>query len=361
MKIKNSILFLCFLIFFESNSQDTTKTKIVSFGANFYHGFLWKHKKQASAIGSNVSDLQVIELVLEWQTKGKRGWHKNYNYPLWGVSTQFIHVNNPNYGHLGISALVYKSLRLIQSKPYKLKMKMGVGLGFFTVIYNLKTNPENKFITSPLSVAVNIGFENIFQITPKWQFVFTPSFLHFSNGATVMPNWGANIPSLAFGTRYLLRNENLKTLTSNALDKFTASKNYFHFSIAYGFLHDANDHYIYYSNYKFGLSYGRKVGKISKLIAGLDFIHSNSYIKVSRPAFLIDRVSIWIGHEFLFDRLGVVFGYGYYLIKPKELESKSYSRIGLRYHVSKNFFVGGFLRSHVNVADSMEWTLGFTL
>ncbi len=341
--------------------KDSTKSEFLSVSGNVYHGFLWKHKKQAAAIGSNVSDLQIVELLFEWQTKGKRGWHKKFNYPKWGVSTQFIHVNNPNYGHLGFSVVINNTIKLIRSKIYTLQMRTGVGLVYFNSIYDINTNKENKFITSPLSFAVNLGFENAFQVLPNFQILLTPSFVHYSNGATVMPNWGANIPCFAFGVRNYFNQNNTKPSNISVIDKMTKNKNYLHLGISYGFMQDANDNYEHYSTYKVDASYGRKIGAISKILLGIDMVHSNMYKKYSRSPFLIDRVSIWTGHEFMFNRLGVVFGLGYYLHKPPELTSKIYTRIGLRYSILKQLYIGGFLRTHTNIADTIEWTLGITL
>lgn len=353
------MLCICLQISGFANS-DSTKSAFLSVGANVYHGFLWKHKRESSIIGDNVSDLQIVELLFEWQTRGKRGWHKNYNYPKWGIATQFIHVNNPDYGHLGASVLINTTLKLINKNVYKLQMRMGVGLVYFTTIYNANTNKENKFITSPFSFAVNLGFENAFQITPKWQVMLTPSLVHYSNGATTMPNWGANIPAFAIGSRYFF-NQNTQPTSAKVVDKITKQKNYVHLGISYGFMQDANDRYAYYSTYKVDLAYGRKVGPISKILIGIDMVYSNMYIKYSRPPLQIDRISVWAGHEFLFNRLGVVFGAGYYLHKPPNLTSKMYTRIGLRYSISKDFYIGAFLRTHANIADTIEWTLGITI
>lgn len=371
---------ICVLLFtllyneIHAQSDSLNPKRPLSFGFSVSRGVILNHKKgkllSDGTINNNIvlSNYTAFQAQLEWQTTGTKQWHKFFNYPSYGIALTYFNVDDTRFGHHGLSLMATHNLKCITSDFYKLKFRVGVGVGYFSTIYDKVTNPVNQYVSTHISAAVEVAFENYFQLKRGTHLVITPTITHFSNGASVLPNFGLNMFGISVGFKHQFSDFKTK-VEPKKVDIFGNTKNFVHFAVSYGSNTLAIPNYNYFFNYTIDASYGRKVGKISKLIIGANIIHNSidnnptaaDLFPKGRPFFEIDRSSIWAAHEFLFNRLGLITGFGIYTHKPKNQESKFYTRVGLRYHFHKNIFGAVILRSHSNVADTIEWTIGATI
>ena len=75
-------------------------------------------------------------------------------------------------------------------------------------------------------------------------------------------------------------------------------------------------------------------------------------------------ISVYPSYELVVNRLSLVLQPGFYVARKKIPGQKSavYYRIGLKYHLSKNFFAGINLRaSSLKESDFIEWNVGYRL
>lgn len=373
-RVQNIVILVFISSLCANSNPDSLKIKHpFSVGISVNRGFILNHKK-GKLVGSEINNSLIlthftsVQAMFEWQTTGNKNWHKWFNYPTYGLSLTYFNIDDSRIGNHGLSAMAHHNLSCISSTFYKLKFGIGVGIGYFSTIYHPIENPINQYVSTHISAAVQVAFENSFLIHNKLKLTVTPTFNHFSNGASVLPNFGLNMFGIALGLKYKINDFDTKHEPKKP-DIFASKKNFLHFYIAYGSNILAIPNYNYFYNYTIDLSYGRKLGKISKLIIGTNIMHSNidnnptanNVAVINRPFLAIDRSSIWVAHEFLINRIGLITGFGIYTFKPSGLSSIFYSRLGLRYHFHKNMFGAVILRSHSNVADTIEWALGFTL
>lgn len=315
-----------------------------------------------------MTSFTAVQALAEWQTTGNKEWHKWYKFPTFGVSLTYINIENHRIAHHGIATMAHITFKWIERTNYQLKFGLGVGVGYFSNLYNQQTNSSNEYISTHFNGAIQFSFDNLIKISPTSYILITPTINHFSNGASLLPNFGLNMLSFAFGLKQQIT-ESKSNNKPQKSDIFTIKKNFIHVGVSGGVTGLAVPNYNQSFNYIIDASYGRRITKKSKLLIGVNIIHDNAdnnktvhdKILITRPYFIIDRIGLWAGHELFIHRLGFVAGIGVYLKKPAE-QDILYSRIGLRYHLHKNMFCAVYLRTKLGfTADTIEWTLGFTI
>ena len=139
-------------------------------------------------------------------------------------------------------------------------------------------------------------------------------------------------------------------------------KNFIHISGAMGLRVLPEYGVEHYPNIAFSIHYGRRIGKISKLFGGIDYFRDwglNTEYK-NTPNLDINRLGLYLGHEFMFGKAGLFVGLGRYLYS-KVGWSDYYIKAGLRYHFMPHIYGALILKTHWGQADTFEWTLGYTL
>jgi len=350
----------------------------IQIGANYHYGFLLNHAPNRTNIaGPVLKTLHGIEINATWQTLGTKPWHKYYGFPKWGASFIYFSVGEKstyiNYNKQDrtiydvdfgdcYTLLIHSSLKPITTRYFEMNIRIGTGFGYFTKVYNAGDNPGNLWISARINPSMHLNIEGQFNLTPNWALVVGGAFTHLSNGATRMPNYGVNFPTVNAGLRFTPFPER-KIINRDSIYP-AAKKNYLHLSMAGGAKVLGEFGTTYYPTFAASIMYGRRVGKISKLLVSLDAYRDESLLgdslKINKGKDL-NRYGIWVGHEFMHGRLGLLFGVGYYLYKKTDRDAPIYIKAGLRHYFHKHFFGGVMLKTHYGQADCFEWTLGYTL
>lgn len=362
------------LVSFFANAQKSA----VQLGAHYHYGFLLNHNPGRTNIeGPVLKPVSGFELTALWQTNGKRPWHKYYGFPKWGLSAMYFNIGSKNTyieysrGNLNkydvnwgdcYALLVHSSLKPLTTRFLELNIRLGTGLGYFTEVFDEEDNQGNLWISGRLNSAMHMNLEAQFNLSPRSAIVLGGAFTHFSNGATRMPNLGVNFPTLNIGYRYTPFPDYIKIKRDSVYP--AARKNYFHFLVAGGAKVLAEFGTTYYPTYAASAQYGRRINKISKLLVSLDAFRDESLLGDSLKSNVgkdLNRYGIWLGHEWMHGRLGLVFGWGYYFYKKTDRDANNYIKVGLRHYFHKNIFGGLTLKTHYGQADCFEWTIGATL
>lgn len=336
-------------------------------GLRFHYGFLLNHAPDRTNIsGAILTQMMGMEANIEWQTLGNKKWHHYYNYPSWGMSLVYYNIkdkeiNNKNvaWGD-GLAWLIYKNIRIIHSPFFKVNIRLGTGFAHFTKPYNKFTNPENLWVSSPITMALHINLETKYRISNHLNLVLGGTFTHYSIGALKMPNLGVNFPSINVGVIYTPYPE--REIYQKDTIEVKVKKNFLHLTAGFGTKVIGDSGTKYFPVYAFSVNYGRRLGKVSKLLAGLDFFRDQSLLDSSNiiKGVDINRIGLFLGHEFMFGRLGFVAGSGLYIYKKTDRDAPFYLKIGLRYHFLKNIFGEIMLKTHYGQADNIQWSLGYT-
>ncbi|MDX2196893.1 MAG: acyloxyacyl hydrolase [Cytophagales bacterium] len=333
-------------------------------GLNLHQGMILNHADARRGLGTGISlgTMYIAEASIHFHTLGTRAWHKYLGYPRWGMSAMIINTGNTKFGGTGYAWLIYKSLRLVDSRYIDMTFRIGGGLCTFSDPYHEVSNPTNLWISAPVNASLNAQIEVAANIHPKAKILVHGAFIHFSNGAIAMPNLGINFATVGIGVKYTPHPERIvyRTDTNFSITK----RNFLHLTAAIGYRVLPDYGTTYFPIYTLGIMYGRRCGTVSKINVGLDYFRDLSLLDDNyNVANKVDisRVGLFFGYEAMFGKLSFPFGMGYYLYKKTSRDADFYIKVGLRYHYFKNLFAQINLKTHWGQADNIEWTFGYSL
>lgn len=330
------------------------------------------------------------ELNIAWQTTGNKEWHQLYRYPQIGIS--FVHGYFDNNRVLGqsISLIPNIAFETNNEKRWSFQTRLGLGLSYFTKYYDVVNNPTNNVIGSSIT---NITFlsENLnYKLSKSLNINVGIAAFHCSNGHYQLPNLGANLPAINVGISYFpseipsfYKHDSIQKRTKKILFTITAGYGRHEFGTATKATGGPK-----YPVFQGAFYLSKRFRKISSLQAGLfytyysdyyDFIINQEYFD-SRPHLKASVITLFLGHEFIIGKIGIVAQCGYNAYTPfqkkfhqLEQKTKDYAfiyitnKVGIQYYISDptkrpkhNLFIGMFIKAHFGVADFAQLSTGYT-
>ncbi len=323
---------------------------------------------------------------LSFQTNGSDKWHQFYNFPKIGVESIFGIFQSKEFGYtIGVVPnMVFKNSKNVY-------FKIGMGAAYFNKPFDFITNNRNLYIGYKFTNMTLIGFGRGFKIG-KLSMNLGLTFSHCSDGHTALPNVGmnsvlfniglmANEPKIKRNLPQLnLKNKFIYTVrTSLGLHQFGATTKAvggptypsyhasFYVSKPYKNIHvvDAGVVVSYYTSFH-------------DYIVNEEVYKKNINLKSSTGV-------IFIGHEFVFGKLGFSTQLGIYFYNPffiqqkklegtwgnltQKLEAFNTNRLGLMYYpfkkkntlnqIKNQLMIGMFIKANLGQADMFEYTVGY--
>ena len=324
----------------------------------------------------------AIGMELGFQTFGQRRSECAYHYPVYGIGISRVWFLK-RYD-LGKPWALYgfHEGNIIKGKLVSWNYRMSFGLSVGWDTYDPITNPDNVAIGSEINAYGGVGSKLSIKILPFMDFSAGFELIHFSNGNMVIPQKGINVLSGVAGIKvfpYGRRPERIH----HDISAFRPSHEwYVYFGMGkrqvnfnYG-IPDTEEvsHGINYlmtnisGGYNWHLFRGMKIG------AGLDvtydgttnagfYFEDGEAKKEKVPAGDKFGLSPYFSVEWVIDRFAVMIQPGYTILR-KEFENstpKFFQRIGFKYAVNDNIFIGMNLRAYdFHVAKYMEWIVGYS-
>ncbi|MCE3294933.1 MAG: hypothetical protein K0R65_647 [Crocinitomicaceae bacterium] len=352
MKKALCALFLCgfTLVFGQKNDW--------GIAASYRHGFLMAHRPIMAHLAKE--HCNAFEASLFFDVKGKKDWHKAYNYPTVGVSVLATTVGNKEILGSYLGSYAFLQLNFLKTEHSRIYTKIGAGAGLTNKVFDQELNPKNVAISSHINALINFSLLYQYRIERN-QFTFGVDMTHFSNGASVLPNLGLNLAYLSLGyARKFEYNPNVPETKENvSIDrswKYTAI----------GIVSRRDSYPISKEKYPvFALSlttqkaFRHGVGYET----GLDFIYKPSLRKykpvIPKSAESIAQLGWYNGWFMSFDKLQVHVGMGIYLRDEYFADDRMYHRLGFRYALKKGLLLNVTLKSHWAKADYVEYGIGY--
>lgn len=318
-----------------------------------------------------------VMLNFQHQTSGKKNWHLHQKFPRLGLAAGFFHVGSSQLGNIWTFSPNF-SIDIIRKKNSSLQFQLHAGLSWVEKPFNRLERPTSNATGAKLNNFTGLQFAYLKRITARLDAALGFQMVHFSNGASRLPNFGYNIPMLYAGVRYFSK------------DRFSVPPELM------------EDHHTFYPHWRWQLfSYlgwrevaaiggakypvtGISIGSVfqttpaNRFIAGVEFEHQQAVqelglhmetfenLKEARLAAL--RLMIFGGHEFIFGPWSLTLTAGTYLGNFSRLiPFPIYSRLGMRYHLhtllpnTPDFHVGLYLKAHRVAAEYFAFGLGCTL
>lgn len=404
-KLKFTIAFL--LIFIIGGNvvlaSDTTKVK-----KERYHKSLRLFYQAGSVLQTNdflagqnasgqvIDYFQSLSVQYGIETDGREIWQQIYNYPTWGFG--YYAVNFFNKDELGTPSALYGFINapFVRFNRWSINYEVGFGLTYNWNPYDQISNPYQYAIGSQKTVFIDVGINAELMLGKHFNLTGGFTFTHFSNGATTVPNYGINLMAPRIGLKYIFRErpEFIKTEIPeyNSEWEYVALMAFAVKQLGYDTTQVEDNtgyHAETYGVFTFSTGVNRQISRKIKFGAGMDIGYDgayNSYIDYNNG--VITRMDAGNGiklnigfygsFELVIHKLSLLIQPGWYIyraewkvpeggdgssaIPPKRRSGSSYQRLGIKYHVFDNLFVGINIRAYdFGIADFIEWNVGYSV
>lgn len=371
---KYSAILLLFLLIFNNlnglsaKSNDTIIVKNLQIEIKASYGFMLCHHPEMNFFKAH---FPLYELSLQQATFGRKSWQSKANYPFVGIT--FLYSGLGGFKEIGsVYALYpYMSFNCLKSHKNQLNLKLGIGLGILTKVFDAKDNPKNTFIGSHANAAINLMAEYNRFITNRLSISAFIGFTHFSNGARRAPNNGINIPNAGLSAKYFLNEPKPyipKRNTDNQQYKGWSREN---ISIYAAFTYSVKDidEYMGYgklwSVYAIHLNGLKRLSEMSRLGIGVDVLYDLTDIDVlkhqgiqAKPIEIL-KPGINVAYEIAFGSTSFLFNVGCHLAGKDMGDGRIYQKIQAMQTINKYIFVTCGVVTHFGWADNFCFGLGY--
>lgn len=364
------LIFVFGLSFHSVNAQEQSPWDGVGIEANIMTARMIKHSKKILVVPDRSS---AFELNFIQQTFGRKDWHQRRKYPIIGMALGYT-----DYGLdsvYGKCFSLYPSLQIpiITGKKLEWTCRLGFGAGIATRRYERHPSWDtlNTAIGSRLNNYSLVATDLRYRINKNMDVQLGGNFSHMSNAAFRRPNLGINLYGAHIGFRYFPTNSKPQRIQREltplknrwlAQGRFSMSAN--EIGAPDGPLYPVYLASLYASK--------RYLGK-NKVIAGIDYSYHNNIYAILRNNEMFpgeEKAHSWngavfIAHEFLFGRCGVMLQMGYYFKRSFLALDPYYQKIGGNYYllqkekgVLKELYLSGLLKTHKAEAELVEFGVG---
>ncbi len=293
-------------------------------------------------------------------------WQHAFHCPETGIAFFSAWLGNP--AQLGNVYGVYPFVNLHLQKSYKeaLFLRIGIGLGYFPVIFNRLTNHKDNVIGSHVDAMINLRFNAHFYLSQKLRLEAGLGVTHCSDGNYQDPNLGLNLLTVNTGLSYCINSYwTHPPIYQDSVRRQNKSENNFYIGAGLSEMEPPG-------GFKYGavtLNYTHffVVSCRAKLGGGIDVFYNQTNVArmaadsiyLSSPLQNI-QVGIKGSYELTLGKLSLPLEIGAYLYS-KYKGSSIFDRIGIRYYANKHFIITQTLLLHFASADYMEWGVGYRL
>ena len=350
-------------IFFSQENKET-----VAFDVNYFKGNALPHTDDLNHLITGHPEGVMVSLFK--QTHGDQEWQKVYNYPDYGV--YFLHENFQNsiLGQCYATGVFYNFYFLKR----KFMFKIAQGIAMTTNPQDKVNNSKNNAFGSTIMANTDFVFaykkENVID---RIGFQAGLIFTHFSNGRIKAPNSGLNTYNLNFGLNYNLDKKAVREVDTIPVNLKFKEPIHYNFVVRTG----VNESPIIGSGqhpfFHVGFYADKRLNRKSAIQLGAEVFFSNfykdfiKYQSVAYPELNLDpntdykRVGIFVGHELFINRISLEAQIGYYVYQPYKYDIPVYDRLGMKYYFTKKIFTGLSIKTHVFLAEAMEFVIGMRI
>lgn len=358
-------MLLPFLVATSLSAQERKTGNPWALSANYFYGSILEHSPN---IGHLITGHPTGLLVsYDRKTFGEKSWQRIYNYPDVGLSFLFQDMKN---AYLGENYGVYAHYGFYFFNR-KLLLKAGTGLSYNTNPYDPDTNYRNNAYGSTLMSSTFLLLNYKRKIYEQLGFQAGLLLVHYSNGNFKAPNTSTNTFAFNLGLNYSIGTENAPTYIPRTENDDYSEPVHYNF-VFRGGIHSSDVIGMgQYPFYIFSAFADKRISKKSSFSLGAELFLSKMleeliyYKSVAYPEENVSgeedakRVGVFAGYELHIGEFSGFVNLGYYVYYPYEFEGKVYERLGLRYYLSEDWFVGMAVKAHAAKAEAAEFSVGY--
>lgn len=359
LKVGTLFLFFQLNVFLATGQQ--VKFNSYTYNLNYHNGFVMYHSKNMGHLANQRP--QGIELDMFKVTTGNKLWQQVHKYPIIGYSFQYLQMDTKKPLGASYSFILYYGKRIAFSKKSMFYYRIGWGPAYIEKRFDAATNYKNNLISSRFNYALNGRLNYSYKFNDHCSLNAGIGIIHFSNGATKVPNLGINIPTIHVGFGFSPQVD--EQFKKDSLPSFK-KQTHFLFSMAGGVkqVYPINGPTYFASSFSSYIN--RRVSRKSSFNIGADILFDGSNKAVLKATHSEKnnnyfKIGVIAGHEFHIHNVALLTQLGFYVYDPLKLDKWHYQRIALKYYFSEKFFATIGLKTHLGSADYTEWGLGIKL
>ncbi|MGB1217750.1 MAG: acyloxyacyl hydrolase, partial [Saprospiraceae bacterium] len=362
---------IVFLFLQKTLSAQTPKSWGVE--TNFYTGKILKH---SSKILFDVEGLsQGFDINIKYQTYGKHKWSQYQRYPIIGVGLVYFNLGDKDVLGNAIAFLPNVSVPLLRTERGFINFQFGTGLAYLTRFYDYIENPTNNAIGSHWNNITHVKFNGGMDITPQWMTQVGFGVIHYSNGASQLPNLGINIVSASVGVKYTPDPVERKDFLWDDDFKNVPQKRWgFQTHLGLGFREFGEPGGNRYPIYNISTGAVFHFNAVNRMVFGFEgeyspgVYHYNYHLEPNADSkelhALARKLTFFVADELMFGNLGVYILLGTYIEGGDRKDFDIYNKLSFRYYFppigkpTGQFFVAVHLKSHLSVAEYISLGAG---
>lgn len=298
-------------------------------------------------------------------TTGNKQWHSVYHYPNIGITTKYINFHYSNVLGQAIATYPFIQFNLNLKKRFYSSLRIGLGIAYLSKKYNQTENPTNIAISTSLNVIGNMQIRLGYRLSQKVDIVANLNGTHLSNGAYKKPNYGINMAGLGIGIKYNINSyqpfhsEQWESKSNKSIASIgvlggikevggAGGSKYYPITLQLAYLKPATRFFT------IGAGFDLMYDKSSKF----DILQKNQHYSSPNDDICIGAVSHF---QFPLDRFSSFAEIGLYVYNPNPKSPIVYQRIGLNYRLSTRMSFVLALKTHLTVADHIDWGFAITI
>lgn len=357
----------------------------------YAQGEVLPHRENVASVGP----LALRSLVLDYsrQTGAGQSWAAAHRYPALGLSAYYNQFASPSLG-FGFSLLPHLHYRfaLFGSRRWYGHYHLGFGVAWLSERYDSLRNPDNQNISTPLNVAFDFRLGLNYRLNPQWHLRLQGGLLHYSNGASRLPNYGINLSQWQLGLEY--RWGKAQALPSPSTQAKPWQREGLLLLMQAGrrqLLEDLQ----YYPVQNFNLEQNWRVNEATRLGLGLAVFNDATHQEYrawadkwgdgedpDRAWYQSLNAGPYLNYELVFNRFSALLQTGFYLLgayRPFEAtidydgdgvdfvhrvrlnRTYLFNRVGFRYCLGQHYLFNLSLKTHLFQAQYIELGIGYRL
>lgn len=341
--------------FAQSTPPETIKRKV--YGLQLHSGSVLVHNHDVESIEN--AKPKGFSVDFSKQLIDSASWAYCRAYIRKGFSFSYYDLGTPILGNGFIGSYFLEPVYRIGNK-FQFQFRGDMGLGYFTNPFDSVSNKLNNNYSLHLTPYLHASAGFGWHISKNLILQGNANFNHMSNGNYKEPNAGLNWSTFSAALLYYPENNQLPKYKKPPRYKWSEQKA----GLDLGFMYVPKQGYHRKwkttRNYMAGLflTATKKVSRISALSAGTE-LYYNKFVDApglpadnSKPSTM---ASVYIGHEFLFNKIIFSQQYGKYITDyPAFFKSSTFHRWGLRYRFTNRFYAGFNMKVHKFTADFID-------
>lgn len=304
-----------------------------------------------------------LQAEYSWYNISEKSWRTCNCYSRSGIGfVLFDYEDNRKLGQsFNFFYFVEPQFRVNKKLGYSLRA--GFGLNYLTRVHHSTENPDNQFVSAPMSGLLFVSALANYKIGSDWNLNVGYQYGHISNGGLRQPNVGMNFPTISIGVDKIIN------APTEALPKYSKSPtdpngSFFAKILWTSKTVQANDEFPEVQAAVWGLELGylKPISSMNGLNVGMEFMTDGSWIEEGKRRnsdISSESANLLIGHHFLIGKFSFSQQIGIYTFKNyPHVPSSVYQRYGLWYTTQNNIIIGFTLKAHEHVAEILDLRIG---